>query len=373
MFNLKNFLKKYNLFMLFLIVIILWGFFGAITGGGFLSSRNISNLFRQMSITGILSIGMSFVIITANIDLSVGSMLGLLGGIVGILLRTGLNSTLTIIITLIFGFIIGAINGFWVAYRKVPAFIVTLAGLLAYRGVVLYITKGQTLAVNNSNFNFIGNGNIPPLAAWGLLLIFICCYSLLKIRKIIKNKNLQERKAQIINLILTIAISFLFVFWMNGYRGIPLPVIVMLVITFIASYVSDNTVYGRIVYSIGGNAEACKYSGINIKKYIFLVFTVNGIIAAFAGIINTARLASAVPSTGLNSELDAIASCVIGGISLSGGTGAILGALLGSLIIASLNNGMSIIGLDSSWQNIIKGIVLLLAVWMDIATKNKSN
>ena len=160
---------------------------------------------------------------------------------------------------------------------------------------------------------------------------------------------------------------------MNGYRGIPLPVIVMLVITFIASYVSYNTVYGRIVYSIGGNAEACKYSGINIKKYIFLVFTVNGIIAAFAGIINTARLASAVPSTGLNSELDAIAACVIGGISLSGGTGAILGALLGSLIIASLNNGMSIIGLDSSWQNIIKGIVLLLAVWMDIATKNKSN
>ena len=210
MFNLKNFLKKYNLFMLFLIVIILWGFFGAITGGGFLSSRNISNLFRQMSITGILSIGMSFVIITANIDLSVGSMLGLLGGIAGILLRTGLNSTLTIIITLIFGFIIGAINGFWVAYRKVPAFIVTLAGLLAYRGVVLYITKGQTLAVNNSNFNFIGNGNIPPLAAWGLLLIFICCYSLLKIRKIIKNKNLQERKTQIINLILTIAVSFLF-------------------------------------------------------------------------------------------------------------------------------------------------------------------
>ena len=147
MFNLKNFLKKYNLFMLFLIVIILWGFFGAITSGGFLSSRNISNLFRQMSITGILSIGMSFVIITANIDLSVGSMLGLLGGIAGILLRTGLNSTLTIIITLIFGFIIGAINGFWVAYRKVPAFIVTLAGLLAYRGVVLYITKGQTLAM----------------------------------------------------------------------------------------------------------------------------------------------------------------------------------------------------------------------------------
>ena len=133
--------------MLFLIVIILWGFFGAITSGGFLSSRNISNLFRQMSITGILSIGMSFVIITANIDLSVGSMLGLLGGIAGILLRTGLNSTLTIIITLIFGFIIGAINGFWVAYRKVPAFIVTLAGLLAYRGVVLYITKGQTLAM----------------------------------------------------------------------------------------------------------------------------------------------------------------------------------------------------------------------------------
>ena len=171
MFRLKNFLKKYNLFMLFIIVIILWGFFGAITSGSFLSSRNISNLFRQMSITGILSIGMSFVIITSNIDLSVGSMLGLLGAISGILLRSDVNAPLAIAITLIFGLIIGAINGFWCAYRKVPAFIVTLAGLLAYRGIVLYITKGQTLAIQDNHFNYIGNGNISPIAAW-IILVF---------------------------------------------------------------------------------------------------------------------------------------------------------------------------------------------------------
>lgn len=373
MFKLKNFLKKYNLFMLFIIVIILWGFFGVITSGSFLSSRNISNLFRQMSITGILSIGMSFVIITSNIDLSVGSMLGLLGAISGILLRSDINAPLAIAITLVFGLIIGAINGFWCAYRKVPAFIVTLAGLLAYRGVVLYITKGQTLSIQDSHFNYIGNGNIPPVAAWIILVISIIILILANMKKLLHSRNESEKKSLIMNLAFIIIISSIFVYWMNGYRGIPLPVIIMMIITVVASYISNNTVYGRIVYSIGGNSEACKYSGINIKKYVFLVFTVNGIIAAIAGIINTARLASAVPSTGVNSELDAIAACVIGGISLSGGTGAVLGALLGSLIIASLNNGMSIIGLDSSWQNIIKGIVLLLAVWMDIATKNKSN
>lgn len=363
----KSFIKKYNLFMLFIIVGILWVFFGVITGGGFLSSRNVSNLFRQMSITGILSIGMAFVIITANIDLSVGSAIGLLGAIAGILLRTGFDMPMTIIITLIFGVLLGAINGFWVSYRKVPAFIVTLAGLLAYRGVVLYITKGQTLSIKNESFNLIGNGTLSPLFGYIILLIFIAFIIIINIVK--KNKS----KTDIANMITALLMSILFVYWMNGYRGIPFPVLIMLIIGLTASWLSNNTVYGRIVYSIGGNKEACIYSGVNVKKYTFLVFTINGFIAAVAGIINTARLASAVPSTGVNAELDAIAACVIGGISLSGGTGSILGAILGALIIASLNNGMSFIGLDSSWQNIIKGLVLLIAVWIDISSKNQNN
>ncbi len=373
--NIKYIAQKYNLLILCAVITIIWLFFGLITDGGFLSSRNISNLFRQMSIIGIMSVGMSFVIITGNIDLSMGSMLGLLGAVAAILLKSGLSVEIVLISTIILGAFIGCINGWWYAYRGVPAFIVTLSGLLIYRGIVLFITRGQTITIQSDVFNTIGSGSLPTTIGWMLFGVFIFSYIFIQFRKYVTLNSDNPSQNSIVPVITHIIfISLLaggFIYYLNNYRGIPFPVVILLIIVGIAYYVAENTVYGRTVYAIGGNSEAAKYSGVNIKLFSMLVFLFNGLITGVASIINTARLASAVPSTGVNTELDAIAACVIGGISLVGGTGSILGALLGALIIASINNGMSFIGLDSAWQNTVKGAVLLGAVWIDVSSRSK--
>lgn len=373
--KIKSFTKKYNLLVLCSVIFIIWALFASLTGGGYLSARNLSNLFRQMSIIGIMSVGMSFVIITGNVDLSVGSQLGLLGAVSAISIRTGIPLYVVVPITLLSGALLGLFNGWWYAYRGVPAFIVTLAGLLVYRGIVLYITKGTTIPVSNEAFNLIGGGFLPNYVGVVFLFVSLSIYILAQFKKRQSQKKYNQPPTSIKYIVLNIAVvlimSSTFIFFMNSYRGLPIPVLILFIILIIAYYVAENTVYGRTVYAIGGNSEAARYSGINIRRISMLVFMFNGLITGIASLINTARLASAVPSTGVNSELDAIGACVIGGLSLVGGRGSILGALLGSMIIASINNGMSYIGLDSAWQSIIKGLVLLFAVWADIATKNQ--
>lgn len=359
--------------MLCCVIFIIWGLFASLTGGGFLSPRNLSNLFRQMSIIGIMSVGMAFVIITGNVDLSVGSILGLLGAVSALALRAGMPLSAVIVITLALGAVCGAFNGWWYAYRGVPAFIVTLAGLLIYRGIVLFITQGQTIPISSDLFNAIGSGSFPAYVGWILCAIFIIFYISSELRRRNNQKRFHQPQTSVVLLSINIGLAALFsgafMQLVNSYRGLPVPVFLLFVILMIAHYVAGNTVYGRTVYAIGGNAEAAKFSGINIKKISMQVFLFNGLIVGIASLVNTARLASAVPSTGVNSELDAIAACVIGGISLVGGMGSILGALLGALIIASINNGMSYIGLDSAWQSSIKGLVLLLAVWVDVSAR----
>ncbi len=362
----KMFFKKYNLLMLVIVIAVIWVFFGAITNGGFLSARNISNLFRQMSVVGVLSIGMAFIIITGNIDLSVGSMMSLLGAIGAILLTHNIPLAVVILCMVAIGCIFGVFNGWWYAYKKVPSFIVTLAGLLIYRGIVLFITKGQTIQVKNTFFNSIGSSSVPPMLGWILAAVIIIAYSIYAIRKLTPRKR-------ILNISIITAVSLASIFLFNSYRGLPVPLLILLTLFITANFLLEYTTYGRTVFAIGGNHEAVRYSGIDIKKYYLSVFIINGAVVSIAGIINTARLASAVPSTGTNSELDAIAACVIGGISLAGGSGSIIGAVLGALIIASINNGMSFIGLDSAWQSTVKGIVLLLAVWLDVSSRKSEN
>ena len=373
MVDLKKFAQKYNLLMLCFVIAIIWALFASLTGGGFLSPRNLSNLFRQMSIIGIMSVGMAFVIITGNVDLSVGSILGLLGAVSALSLRAGMPLPLVIGLTLLLGAVAGLFNGWWYAYRGVPAFIVTLSGLLIYRGIVLFVTKGQTIPVDNEFFNHIGSGSLPIVFGWAIWVIFVIAYALMEMTRRKNALKFHQEALAISSMIFRIgaaaAFSFVFVLLVNSYRGMPVPVFILFIILIIAYVVANNTVYGRTVYAIGGNAEAARFSGINLKMIAMIVFVVNGLIVGIASLINTARLASAVPSTGVNSELDAIAACVIGGISLVGGVGSVLGALLGSLIIASINNGMSYIGLDSAWQGTIKGLVLLFAVWADVSTR----
>ncbi|MGL4676383.1 MAG: sugar ABC transporter permease [Brevinema sp.] len=369
----KKFAQKYNLLMLCFVIIIIWSLFALLTNGGFLSSRNLSNLFRQMSIVGIMSIGMSFVIITGNVDLSVGSLLGLLGAFSALSLRSGMPLMVVVICTLLLGALLGLCNGWWHAYQGVPAFIVTLSSLLIYRGIVLFMTKGQTITVSNDLFNSIGSGYLPNFMGWILWGIFVVLMLLIEVHKkrvFIANKN--KRIFTILRIVTFLSLSFLFIGVVNSYRGLPTPVFLLFILVALSYLIADSTVYGRTVYAIGGNAEAARLSGIDIKLISMLVFTVNGLVVGLASLVNTARLASAVPSTGVNSELDAIAACVIGGISLVGGMGSVLGALLGAVIIASINNGMSYLGLDSAWQGTIKGLVLLIAVWVDVSARKSS-
>lgn len=373
MVNIKYLVKRHNLLMLILVIGIIWAFFGVITEGNFLSARNISNLFRQMSVVGILSIGMAFIIITGNIDLSVGSMLSLLGAIGAILFSYNVPLIFVLFGMVVIGAFLGFCNGWWYSYKKVPSFIVTLSGLLIYRGIVLFITKGQTIQIDNVFFNAIGSSSIPAIIGWGLGIAVIFSYAGYQIIKSRSSEKLYSPipinrnyiiKIGIVSIIISYSVAIL-----NSYRGIPIPLLILLVLFIIATFLLEYTTYGRTVFAIGGNAEAAKYSGINIQKYYLSVFIFNGVIISISSMINTARLASAVPSTGTNTELDAIAACVIGGISLVGGSGSILGAVLGALIIASINNGMSFIGLDSAWQNTVKGLVLLLAVWLDVSSR----
>ncbi|BFM47962.1 sugar ABC transporter permease [Marinomonas sp. THO17] len=349
-------------------------FFSIATEGAFISSRNISNLIRQTAIVGVLAIGMVFVIISAEIDLSVGSMMGLLGGIAAILdVWFDLPILLTILVTLASGLLLGLFNGWWVAYQKVPSFIVTLAGMLAFRGILVGLTDGVTIAPTSSALSVIGQSYVP--SAWGISVVALICLGLLakvyskrraKIRHqvAVPSAQFEYGKATLAVLVL------LSLLWsLENYRGIPTPILIMGVLILVASYVAKRTAFGRRVYAIGGNIEASRMSGVNVEKTKMWVFGFNGIMVAVAALILTSRLGAGSPAAGNMAELDAIAACVIGGTSLAGGIGTVFGAIMGALIMASLDNGMSMLDVPTFWQLIVKGAILLLAVWLDVKTK----
>ncbi|WP_035172160.1 sugar ABC transporter permease [Caldanaerobius polysaccharolyticus] len=373
----KRFNFNIRTYTIALALIMIWIIFYLTTNGQFLSSRNISNLFSQMTSTGVLAVGMVFVIIAGQIDLSVGSLLGLLGGIAAILnVWLKVNGILSMLITLLLGLILGLWNGWWVAYGNVPAFIVTLAGMLLFRGILIGVSKGLTIAPLSSDFQFVGQAYLTDASGYflGILAAIAIIYGIFNSRKSkvkygIEVAPLNIDIFKIVVLIVLVGISIII---LNSYQGIPLPVLIMIVLALIFSYVSNKTVFGRRVYAIGGNMEAAKLSGINIKKMIVTLFAINGLLAAVAGILLTSRLNAASVSAGQNAELDAIAACVIGGASLMGGSGSVTGALIGALIMASIDNGMSMLNASPFWQYVVKGLILLIAVWFDITSKNKN-
>lgn len=371
-------LFKFNVktYTMILALVSIWLIFSVATNGDFLTARNLSNLFRQMSITGIISIGMVFIIITGHIDLSVGSLMGLLGGVVAILnVWFKIDGVIAIGITLIAGLGIGLFNGWLVAYKKIPSFIVTLGGLLVFRGILVGMTKGTTVASLSPEIRFLGNAYLVD--AIGILLgvaaVAVIIYNSINGRRLRAQYGLTITSISVeaVKIVFAAALIGLLVTILNSYQGFPVPVLILIILAVVFSYILTRTVFGRRVYAIGGNGEAAKLCGINVSKMTLVIFAMHGLLVAMAGILLASRLNAASVAAGQNAEMDAIAACVIGGASLAGGVGTVSGAIIGALVMASLDNGMSMLNIETFWQYIVKGSILVLAVWFDITNKNK--
>ena len=357
-----------------LALALIWIIFSFTTDGVFFSARNISNLMRQTAITGILATGMVLIIVAGHIDLSVGSIVGFTGGMAAMLNVWGgkMAAPWVILIVLLTGCLIGMLTGYLVAYRNIPAFIVTLAGLMIYRGLVKGFTGGETVGPLSDGFKIIGQDYLPKSIGYALMIMLLLMIAFIMIRTYAKRaKDAASRGLMMINLFVVAVIVSLFFVSLNNYQGVPIPVLVLIFFAAVVAFTGSMTPFGRHVYALGGNKEAAFYSGINVKKNVLLVFVIMGFLSAVAGIIYTARVGSATPDAGKILELDAIAACVIGGTSLMGGKGTIMGAMIGALIMASLNNGMSLMNIQDFMQDIIKGIILVVAVYMDVSGSKK--
>lgn len=372
-------LKSINfqvLVMLAAIAVILL-FFTLTTEGAYLSARNVSNLLRQTAITGILAVGMVFVIISAEIDLSVGSMMGLLGGAAAIFdVWLGWPLPLTIVVTLLAGLLLGAWNGWWVAYRKVPSFIVTLAGMLAFRGILIGITNGTTVAPTSGAMSQIGQSYLPSGVGFGIgavgLMLFVAWQWRRRSRRAQLGLPVAAATGDVVRQSILAVVVLGAIYLLNDYRGVPTPVLILTALMLAGIFMATRTAFGRRIYAIGGNIDAARLSGVNVERTKLAVFAINGLMVAIAGLILSSRLGAGSPSAGNIAELDAIAACVIGGTSLAGGIGSVAGAVMGAFIMASLDNGMSMLDVPTFWQYIVKGAILLLAVWMDSATKRRA-
>jgi D-xylose transport system permease protein len=369
----RQLFTRYKLLALLLAVTVIWVFFSFLTDGAFVTPRNLSNLLRQMSITGMLACGMVFVIISGEIDLSVGSLLGLLGGVAAILdVSHHWPIQFTVPAVMLLGVAIGMFNGWWSTYLRVPSFIVGLGGMLAYRGVLLGVTGGSTIAPASEHLVFIGQGYLPRLAGNALAFVLFVILVALTVRQ---RQNHQRYNLPVVPLwqdgVKIVAAGLVlvaFVTTLNRYGGIPVPVLLLLALLGIFTYIATQTVFGRRIYAVGSNLEATRLSGVNTNRVKLMIFALMGLMCALGGLINTARLAAGSPSAGTMGELDAIAACFIGGTSMRGGSGTVYGALIGALVMASLDNGMSMLDVDSYWQMIVKGGILVLAVWIDVVS-----
>jgi len=358
-------------------LILIWLLFYWQTNGTFLTPRNLSNLMLQTSVTGILAVGMLMVILAAQIDLSVGSVLGLAGGVAAIAL-TDLNYGLapSILLAIAVGVIIGLIHGTLTAYLNIPAFIVTLGGLLAWRGAIKGISDSRTIPIADPTFKLIGQGNFDAVSGWiiagiGVLLILFLAYRRAQSQK---DYGLGEANygGEMLKAVLPIALVIGFIYVMNSSDGVPIPVLIFLAVAIFGVFITNSTTFGRYLYAIGGNADAARLSGINTKRNILKVYALLGVLTGIAAVIFTARQGSASPDAGTLKELEAIAACVIGGASLMGGRGTVFGACVGALIMASLDNGMSLLNIRDFVQELIKGAILVAAVGLDMVGRKQS-
>ncbi len=350
---------------------LIWIFFHWATNGIFLTPRNLSNLTMQTAVTGVLAVGMLMVIVSGNIDLSVGSVLGLAGGCAAIAITNyQMGFIPAVLVAVVAGVLIGLFHGVLVAYANIPAFIVTLGGLLAWRGAIKGISQSETVPVADATFKSLGQSYVDPMIGWviaGIVILFILWRTFSQMQELKNYVGEGASSAKILSsTLLQIVAVIAFIFVMNAYAGIPISVLILLVVAIVGVFITNFTTFGRYLYAIGGNSDAARLSGINIKSRVLQVYALLGALTGIAALIFTARVGSAAPDAGVLKELDAIAACVIGGASLVGGRGTIFGAMLGALIMASLDNGMSLLNVRDFMQDIIKGSILVAAVGLDM-------
>lgn len=376
-------IRKFGMIIALVGIVLL---FQVLTNGILLKPLNVTNIIMQNSYIIVLSIGMMLVIITGEIDLSVGSVAAFVGAVAGVLLVSWeLPVIVGILLCLVLGAIIGAWQGFWIAFVNIPAFIVTLAGMLIFRGLTLVVLDGKTIAPFPDGFRSLSSSFVPDLFGGsggelqlftiviGIALSIVYVLSEIKLRRTDTKYGFKTLSYPlfIVKLILFIALINVFTYVLASYEGIPYVLIVLAVLITGYTFVMNKTVIGRHIYAVGGNTNAAQLSGVKTKKMKFWVFVNMGVLSALCGIIFAGRLNAATPQAGNLFELDAIAAAVIGGASFTGGVGTVFGAVIGALVMGVLNNGMSLMGIGIDWQQAIKGLVLLAAVAFDVLNKNK--
>jgi putative multiple sugar transport system permease protein len=377
---LKQNVREYGMYIALMVIMAL---FTALTNGIFMSPRNLSNLFDQTGYVAVLAVGMTLIIIIRHIDLSVGYVAGFLGAIAAVLMKMGgLPLPVILLITIAVGCLIGLYNGWLVAKMGVPAFVVTLAGMFIFRGALLRITEGTgTIIVNNAFFNALGNGFVPDFLNGGSIHLLTMTLGIVGVIAFIVNEINSRNKKQkygfeiatldmFVGKLVFISALILFFCWqLSQYHGISWTVVIVLIVVAVYHFFMNNTVLGRHIYAVGGNPEAAELSGIKVEKVTFFVFASMSALAALAGILYTARLQSASTTAGTGFELDAIASAFIGGCSPAGGIGKITGTIIGAIIMSSLQSGMNLLQVGQSYQYIVKGLVLVIAVLFDVQSR----
>jgi len=381
----RNNVRQYGMLIALIAVML---FFQVVTKGILFRPVNITNLVLQNSYVITMALGMLLVIVSGWIDLSVGSVVAVVGALAGVLIvRNQVDWGLAVVICLLVGVAIGAFQGYWIAYVKIPAFIVTLAGMLIFRGLTFILLQGESVGPFPREFQNISSGFIPDIfngqlngqpfhittILIGVLLSIILIFMDWRTRKNQQKYGFEVTPVyfSVIKNIVITAVVMGFSYLMASYKGLPDVLVILFVLVALYTFITSRSVIGRRIYAMGGNEKATRLSGVNTKQLLFITFVNMGVLAALAGIIVAARLNSSTPNAGDGMELDVIAACFIGGASASGGVGKITGAVVGAFIMGVMNNGMSIMGVNIDWQQVVKGFVLLGAVIFDVYNKNK--
>ena len=377
----KHNLRDYGMLLSLIVIMV---FFQFTTNGTLFQPLNLTNLVLQNSYIIVMALGMLLVIVAGHIDLSVGSVCGFIGAVAAVLMvEYKMHFVPATLICLVLGGIIGAAQGYWVAFYKIPSFIVTLAGMLVFKGLALAVLQGQSVGPFPEEFQLLSTGFIPdPFDGESIRVLSFVAGLLLALALLVTQVRARAERARhgmgnepkalfiTMNLVFVALIAG-FSYLLSSYKGLPNVLIVMLVLMLVYDFVTTRTTLGRRVYALGGNEKAARLSGIKTERLTFYTFINMGVLAALAGLIFAARLNTATPKAGVGFELDVIAACFIGGASATGGVGKVLGAVIGAFIMGVMNNGMSIMGIGIDYQQVIKGLVLLAAVCVDVYNKNK--
>lgn len=382
--------QNFQTYTLIIALVLIWGYFALATGGGYVSPQNISNLFRQMSVTSLMAAGMVLVIVTGNIDLSVGRLAGFVSVVAAYLQASvwntmfpdqpALAALLSVVVGLAVGTLWGIAQGYIIAYLRVPAFIVTLGSLFILQGLVLLRTEGKTIPANQPVFSQIGQGYLPANLSWLLAALIIAVLILMQWQGR-RNKRkygfpMPSLAMDVLKVATYSALLVIYVGVVNSYKvapGIPYPVLLLALVAIAVTYLANNTRFGRYAYAIGGNREAARLSGISIRRNLFLIFVLMGFLCGVAGVVLASYVGYGTIGAGGGYELDVIASAILGGTSTLGGVGTIPGAMIGGLIVASLSTGLQMVNAPPAITYVIKGGVLVFAVLLDVYFKRNNS